>query len=192
MSYSYIGGESRESFSHFEENFKLTESMMGYLPNSHLIMANNPDLLEAFEKMAITIFMSKHIDRSLIQLIALASSLSSGCKYCQAHTSHGAGRSGVDPDKIVDILKYNESDRFSDAEKAALGLAFSAGSAPNTSEKKHFIELEKYFSKEAIVDIVSVIALFGFLNRWNDTFGMELESEPKDFVEKELYPLGWE
>ena len=39
--------------------------------------------------------------------------------------------------------------------------------------------------------IVSVISLFGFLNRWNDTFGTEIEKLPGDFVENELIPLGW-
>jgi hypothetical protein len=38
---------------------------------------------------------------------------------------------------------------------------------------------------------VAVIALFGFLNRWNDTLGTVLEDVPKEFVEKELQPLGW-
>ncbi len=38
---------------------------------------------------------------------------------------------------------------------------------------------------------MSVIALFRFLNRWNDTLGSVLEDVPKDFVEKELEPLGW-
>jgi len=51
--------------------------------------------------------------------------------------------------------------------------------------------LQKYFSDEAIIDIVAVIALFGFLNRWNDTLGTALEDVPKGFVEDKLKPLGW-
>ena len=42
-----------------------------------------------------------------------------------------------------------------------------------------------------IIDIVSVIALFGFLNRWNDTMGTVLEEVPESFVENKLRPLGW-
>jgi len=76
-------------------------------------------------------------------------------------------------------------------ERAALDLAFSAGVTPNASTKEHFIELQNYYSDEAIIDIVAVIALFGFLNRWNDTLGSKLEDVPKEFVEKELNPLGW-
>ena len=191
MSYSHLGGEPRESFVDLQDTFKMIESFMGYLPNSHLSMAKNPNLNDGFSALAGTIFGSKHLGMDLVNLIALASSLSSGCKYCQAHTSHGASRAGVNSEKISEILKFKESDQFSSSEKAALDLAFAAGVAPNASKKEHFIELKKYFSDEAIIDIVAVIALFGFLNRWNDTLDTKLEDVPKEFVEKELRPLGW-
>ena len=191
MTYSHIGGGTRESFKDLEDDFKMIESFMGYLPNSHLSMAKNPNLNNGFSNLAGAIFGSKHLNMDLVNLIALASSLSSGCKYCQAHTSHGANRAGVSPEKIAEILKYKESDQFIESEKAALDLAFAAGVTPNASKKDHFVELQKYFSDEAIIDIVAVIALFGFLNRWNDTLGTVLEEVPKGFVEDKLKPLGW-
>ena len=191
MTYSHIGGDARESFKDLEDDFKMIESFMGYLPNSHLSMAKNPNLNNGFSNLAGAIFGSKHLNMDLVNLIALASSLSSGCKYCQAHTSHGASRAGVSVEKIAEILKYKESDQFIESEKAALNLAFAAGVTPNASKKDHFVELQKHFNDEAIIDIVAVIALFGFLNRWNDTLGTVLEDVPKEFVEKELQPLGW-
>jgi len=191
MTYSHIGGGPRESFKDLEDDFKMIESFMGYLPNSHLSMAKNPNLNNGFSNLAGAIFGSKHLNMDLVNLIALASSLSSGCKYCQAHTSHGASRAGVSPEKIAEILKYKESGQFIESEKAALDLAFAAGVTPNASKKDHFVELQKYFSDEAIIDIVAVIALFGFLNRWNDTLGTVLEDVPKGFVEDKLKPLGW-
>ena len=191
MTYSHIGGGPRESFKDLEDNFKMIESFMGYLPNSHLSMAKNPNLNNGFSNLAGAIFGSKHLNMDLVNLIALASSLSSGCKYCQAHTSHGASRAGVSPEKIAEILKYKESGQFIESEKAALDLAFAAGVTPNASKKDHFVELQNHYSDEAIIDIVAVIALFGFLNRWNDTLGSKLEDVPKEFVEKELKPLGW-
>ena len=191
MTYSHIGGGPRESFKDLEDDFKMIESFMGYLPNSHLSMAKNPNLNNGFSNLAGAIFGSKHLNMDLVNLIALASSLSSGCKYCQAHTSHGANRAGVSPEKIAEILKYKESDQFIESEKAALDLAFAAGVTPNVSKKDHFVELQNHYSDEAIIDIVAVIALFGFLNRWNDTLGSKLEDVPKEFVEKELKPLGW-
>ena len=191
MSYTYIGGDSRDSFPELESLFQTIELLMGFLPNSLLTMSKKPELMKSFQSLARVVFSSEYIKPDLIQLIALASSLSSGCKYCQAHTSHGASKAGVSEEKINQILQYQESDYFNATEKAALDLAFASGFTPNQSEKKHFEELEKYFSKEAIIDIVSVISLFGWLNRWNDTFGTIVEDIPKVFVEQKLSPLGW-
>ena len=43
-----------------------------------------------------------------------------------------------------------------------------------------------------VVEIVGVIAMFGFLNRWNDTFATPLEDEPLEFGEKHLTAQGWD
>lgn len=187
-----FNGESvRQDFKEFEELFNGVESFMGYLPNAYLSMAERPALLSAFSGLAASVFQSEGIDIQTKQLIALASSLASGCKYCQAHTSHGAERAGVENEKIVDILNYVESTKYSDKEKAVLDLSFAAGKTPNQSTQKHFDNLREHFSKKEIIDIVSVIALFGFLNRWNDTMGTVLEEIPENFVENKLKPLGW-
>jgi len=191
MEHNYIGGRTRENFKEFEELFNGVEAFMGYVPNAHLAMAERPELLTAFSSLAMTVFQSEGIDMQTKQLIALASSLSSGCKYCQAHTSHGAERAGTKEEKITEILNYSESDHYSDEERAVLDLAFASGRAPNESNAAHFNELKKYFSDDQIIDIVSVISMFGFLNRWNDTLGTKLEDVPKDFVEEKLKPLGW-
>ena len=188
---TFIGDTDRKSLGEFEELFKLVESFMGYLPNAHLTMSERPELLKAFSGLAGAVFQSDGLDAGTKQLIALASSLSAGCKYCQAHTSHGAERAGIEEKKIADILNYSESEQFSESEKAVLDLAFAAGKVPNNSNQKHFDNLIKYYSKKEIVDIVSVISLFGFLNRWNDTLGTALEDVPENFVKDKLKPLGW-
>jgi len=191
MEHNYIGGKTRENFKEFEELFNGVEVFMGYVPNAHLAMAERPELLIAFSSLARTIFQTQGVDMQTKQLIALASSLSSGCKYCQAHTSHGAERAGAKEEKIAEILNYTQSDYYSNQERAVLDLAFASGRTPNESNVEHFNELKKYFSDDQIIDIVSVISMFGFLNRWNDTLGTKLEDIPKDFVEQKLKPLGW-
>ena len=188
---SFLGESNRHQFEQFDNLFNGVESFMGYLPNAHLLMAERPELLMNFSNLASTIFQAEGIDIQTKQLIALASSLSSGCKYCQAHTSHGAERAGVSAKKISDILKYTESDLYDDKERALLDLAFAAGRTPNECNEHHFDQLKKYFSKKEIIDIVSVISLFGYLNRWNDTLGTVLEDIPEEFVKENLKPLGW-
>ena len=191
MSIAYVNVKKREDFPEHEEMFNFIESYMGYLPYSYLLMAENPVILNAFSGLTNAVFGSNEIDNQTKQLIALASSLSSGCKYCQSHTSHGAKRTGVSVEKISEILDYENSIHFSEKEKSVLSLAFASGKVPNQANKTHFDTLKEFFNPAQITMIVSVISIFGFLNRWNDTFGTTIEKIPRDFVEKELIPLGW-
>ena len=189
MSISFIETKDPKDFPEHKELFSLIENFMGYLPHAFLLMADNPNLLNAFSGLSNEIFSSDEIDNQTKQLIALASSLSSGCKYCQSHTSHGAERAGVSVEKILSILDYQNSKHFSKKEKCVLDLAFASGKVPNEAKKEHFDKLKNYFNPSQITIIVSVISLFGFLNRWNDTFGTEIEKVPGDFVNNKLFQM---
>ena len=191
MDIAHIEARKREDFPEFKELFDLVESFMGYLPNAYLLMAEKPDLMQAFAKMSASVFSTDVLDIASKQLIALASSLSSGCKYCQSHTAHGAERAGVTNEKISDILIYQTSEHYDAKEVALLDLAFASGEVPNKVTKAHFDELSKFFSKEQILETVSVISFFGFLNRWNDTLGTIIEEIPAHYLEQELTPKDW-
>ena len=89
-------------------------------------------------------------------------------------------------EKIAAIWEFETSDLFSAAERAAISLAIKAGSLPNDANQADFDELAKYFDEEQIVEIVASIALFGFLNRWNDTMATQLEEVPKARIQAAL------
>ena len=188
---AHIETKKREDFPEFKDLFDLVESFMGYLPNAYLLMADKPDLMLAFAKMSASVFSADVLDIPTKQLIALASSLSAGCKYCQSHTSHGAERAGVPNEKIAEILNYQTSEYYEAKEVALLDLAFASGEVPNKATKAHFEKLKEFYSKEQIIEVVAVISFFGFLNRWNDTFGTEIEEIPANYLSEKLKPKNW-
>ncbi|MEM7483470.1 MAG: carboxymuconolactone decarboxylase family protein, partial [Acidobacteriota bacterium] len=55
-----------------------------------------------------------------------------------------------------------------------------------------FAELRRHFDEVQIIELVGVVALFGFLNRWNATLATELEGPPRAFAEERLAPFGWD
>jgi len=63
---------------------------------------------------------------------------------------------------------------------------------PNASEAEHFVLLRAHYSERQQVQIVAVISLFGFLNRWNDTLATTLEDTPTDFAQQHLASGGWQ
>ena len=57
---------------------------------------------------------------------------------------------------------------------------------------EEFAALRSHFDDDQVAEIVGMIALFGFLNRWNDTLGTDLEAAPLAFARETLAPQGWE
>ena len=170
---------------------EMAEASMGFVPTSLLTMAHWPELLPAFAGLAGTVLNGGEVDRGLKQLIALLSSHAAGCRYCQAHTSHAAHRSDVSPEKIGAVFEYESSPLFSVAERAALRIAARAGMVPNAVEEDDMLALREHFSEKQSVEIVAVISLFGFLNRWNDTMATTLEEQPRSFAQNQLVDIGW-
>jgi uncharacterized peroxidase-related enzyme len=174
---------SRVQLPEFEPMFQLLDNTMGYVPNNMLSMAHWPELLTAFGSIGATILQTGEVDRGLKQLVAMVASAANDCHYCQAHTSHSAHSVGISQEKVEAVFEFECSSLFTDAERAALRLAWHAALQPNASTDDDFAVLKQHYSDREIVEIVSVIALFGFLNRWSDTMGSELEPLPQSFSE---------
>ena len=102
-----------------------------------------------------------------------------------------ATAAGVNPAKIEAAFEYERSDLFSDAERAALTVAQGAGQVPNMVSDADMDALRKHFDEDQIVEIVGVICLFGWLNRFNDTMATDLEQKPRAFAESHLSESGW-
>ena len=187
---THIKPKAREDLPELAPLFDLVEQTMGFVPESMTTMAHWPELLGAFGGLGATVLNSGEVDVGLKQLIAHVSSNAAGCRYCQAHTSENAEKRGVSAEKIQAVFEFETSPVFDDAERAALRLAAHGGMVPNAAEASDFEALKPHFSDRQIVEIVAVVSLFGFLNRWNDTMATTLEASPLAFATNNL--SGWE
>ena len=165
---------------------------LGFIPNSMLILQRKPKIARALQQLTAAIWdPAGEVDRGFKRLIAHVASRAAGCRYCMAHTAGGALHFGVQEGKLAAVWEFRTSPLFSEAERVALDFAIAAASVPNGVTDAMFAELRKHWSETEIVEIVAVIATFGFLNRWNDTMGTPLEEEPMQVGEKFLAPRGW-
>jgi uncharacterized peroxidase-related enzyme len=166
---------------------------MGFVPNSMLTMARVPGLAPALSALTRVIWGPGRVDPAIKGLAAIMASRGAECRYCQAHTTHRAhGQLGVDAAKIDALWSFETSTLFSDAERAVLRVAFGAGQAPNGVTDADFEALRRHFDDDQVAELVAMVALFGFLNRWNDTLATELEPSPLAFADATLAPLGWD
>jgi alkylhydroperoxidase family enzyme len=188
---SRIAPTPREDLAEFEEGFAVVEAFMGFVPSSLFTMARVPRLLEGFTGLARAVFTNGLLPADLAQLVGHVTSAASGCRYCQAHTAAHAAHLGVDEAKLTELWSFETSERFDAAERAALRLAFHAGQHPNAVTDEDFAACREHFSDEQTTAIVAVCAVFGFLNRWNDTMATTLEDVPRHTAERVLAPQGW-
>ncbi len=109
-----------------------------------------------------------------------------------AHNAGGALQQKVADAKLAAVWTFKTSPLFSDAERVALEFAIAAAAQPNAVTDELFERMKQHWSENQIVEIVSVISFFGFMNRYNDTLATPLEDEPIAVAEKHIAVQGWE
>lgn len=162
-----------------KSHFDFFLGTLGFTPNSVLTMQRRPRLVQAFAQLnAAVMDPAGEVDLGLRRLIGHLASKASGCLYCQAHTLLGAHNFGVTDEKLAAVWHYASSPLYTAPERAALDFALAAASQPNAVDDAIFAELQRYWTEGQIVEILGVVAMFGFLNRWNDSMATTLEAVP--------------
>jgi alkylhydroperoxidase family enzyme len=108
-----------------------------------------------------------------------------------AHNAGGSLQQGVKDEKLAAVWEYQTSPLFNAAERAALDLAVAAAAQPNAVTDELFARVKQYWTENQIIEIVSLISFFGFMNRYNDTLATPLEDEPIAVAEKHISQHGW-
>lgn len=171
---------------------KFFNETLGFCPNSVLTMQMRPAIAHAFINLNKAVMENRgRVTSSLKRLIGYISSLTAGCRYCQAHTIRAAERYGADQEQLENIWDYRTHGAFNAAERAALDFALAASSIPNQVDDIISGELREHWNDGEIVEILGVVSLFGFLNRWNDSMGTEMEKGAIESGEKYLSKKEW-
>src|SRR5439155_22168784 len=121
----------RRDHPELEPLFQLYDDTLSFVPNSLFTMARRPEILSAFSELITQIWRTGTVPVELKPLIAIVSSVSGGCRYCQAHEAVDAKMRGVPDEKISAIWDFERSPLYTDAERAALQFARDASVVPN-------------------------------------------------------------
>ena len=185
--------KSSEGDSELQELIKFYNETLGFCPNSVRTMHHRPRIAYAFIEMNKAVMENKgRVTSALKRMIGYISSNVAGCRYCQAHTIRAAERYGATQEQLDNIWNYKTHPAFNESERAALDLAFAASTIPNSLSDEVAENTRKYWDEGEIVEMMGVIALFGYLNRWNDSMGTEMEGGAIESGEQYLAKEGWE
>jgi alkylhydroperoxidase family enzyme len=150
-----------------------------------------PAMTQAFMALQQVALGAGEIPQILkLELFTLAS-LASGCRHCQAHGSVGQSMFGSDLKRIQELWTFQTSALFTDEEKAAYEFALAAGMCPPDVTPKHHADLRKYYNDQQIREIVGVIAISGFLNRYSNAVMVVTDQGSVDWATQNLSELGW-
>jgi len=183
----------RNSTKQAKEMATFYDETLGFTPNSLFTMMHRPRIAKAFLEMNQAVMENKgSITSSMKREIAYLSSMTTGCRYCEAHAIRAAERYGSSKKRLENIWEYKSNAAFSESDRAMFDLAIAASQVPNGVSEEIKARAKKFFSDGEIVEILGVVALFGYLNRWNDSMGTELENPAVKSAEKILKERGWE
>ena len=168
------------------------DETLGFTPNSLFTMMHRPRIADAFVEMNQAVMENKgRVTSALKREIAYLSSQATGCRYCEAHAIRAAERYGSTEERMQNIWEYKTHEAFSPADRAAFDLAIAASQVPNAVSQALAEEARAHWDEGEIVEIMGVVALFGYLNRWNDSMRTQLEAPAASTAAELLGHKGW-
>tara|TARA_R110000787_G_scaffold28923_4_gene78738 strand:- start:17141 stop:17731 length:591 start_codon:yes stop_codon:yes gene_type:complete len=180
---------------HSPETQQLAEffnETLGFCPNSILTMQHRPAISKAFINLNKAVMANEGgVSSALKRMIAWVSSNATGCRYCQAHAIRAAERYGAEQEQLDNIWEYRSHPAFTEAERAALDFSLAASQVPNGVNEEIKARLYEFWNEGEIVEMLGVISLFGYLNRWNDSMGTSIEEGAIESGENYLGKHGW-
>jgi alkylhydroperoxidase family enzyme len=163
-----------------------------YRDRQNLEFFHWPELTRIFQDLVELVMISpNNLSRQLRSELFTMASVAAGCQHCQAHGAYTLHLMGVASDRIRDIWTFEQSKEFTEAEKAALRLARDGASVPNMVEPSHFADLRRQYSDQQIVEMLAVISLAGWYNRWNNSIATVTDQESVDWAQATLQAVGW-
>ena len=112
----------------------------------------------------------------VVGLAMYVASRTAECPYCSAHSCSFAMRRGADPAKVAAAL-VPDRDSFTEGELAAIAVARSLARIPSELTSDERDALERAYGTKNAEWIVLGAVMMGFLNKFMDTIGVELEQE---------------
>jgi len=158
----------------------------------HLIEgAIRPEVWAAFSELNKLTMKDNSVGSQLTLEVFTVASQGAGCRHCQSHGAFGLALMDVDTSRIQQLWSFEQSDDFSAAERAALRFALAAAKAPNEVTPEHHREMREHFTDREFADILSIVCVAGWLNRWNDSLATVTDQESVDWALENLAEVGW-
>jgi alkylhydroperoxidase family enzyme len=175
---------------------ELVRTLIGVVPNCDPYLEIWPPAFRTYNVM-VPNFLNLPLlvwglgaPRDVLGLAMYASSRAAGCAYCSAHTCSFALRRGASPGKVAGALADDPAG-YTRAERAAVAMARGLSSVPTRFTAAQRAELEASLPGSDAEWVFLGVAMMGFLNKFMDALGVELEGSTVEEVRDVIASSGW-
>ncbi len=154
-----VADAAKEIYEKFEQEGKK-------VPEWVKVMAYRPEILKEFFELFKTVMGQGKIEGLLKWKIAYAVSDTLRCPFCVDVTTKMMKSLGATEKEIENMEKADSDDK----EKFLLDLVKEVTKEAQVCNQELLSKLKDNFSEEQIVEIISIIGLFNYINRFNNTF----------------------
>jgi AhpD family alkylhydroperoxidase len=112
------------------------------------------------------------VPQTTLELVHLRASQINGCGACIDAGVRSARNAGESDDRLLVLAGWRDSDRFTDAERAALALTEAAtrlADRPDAVSDEIWDEAADHFDERQLSAIILMVATTNFFNRINTT-----------------------
>jgi len=159
--------EKDEITSIAQEVYENFEKENGSVPEWAKVMAHQPEILKEFVELFKVIMGEGKIEKNLKWRIAYLVSETLKCKFCVSVTIMMLKKFGASEEELANI---KELKNLSEEEKEVLDLVKDITLDGFLDDHQIMERLKEKLDPAQMVEIVSVIGLFNYINRFNNTF----------------------
>jgi uncharacterized peroxidase-related enzyme len=145
------------------------EKESGSVPEWVKVMAYRPEILKEFLELFKVIMNKGEIESFLKWKIAYVVSETLKCEFCVSVTSGMLKRLGATEEVLSDIKEKKNQEQ---KEKEILELVKDVTLDGYLNNPKILENLKKKLTESELVELISVVGLFNYINRFNNTFAI--------------------
>ncbi len=145
----------------------------GQDPDTVLAMSHHPGVLVPWALMETAGLRRRSVlPDGLADLVVLVTAVHIGCSWCIDFGAYEWERRGLDPDVVVDAVRWRTADRFDDDARAAFEFAEAASGQLDQVSDQMVADLVRRFGEPGMVELAYLVALENMRSRFNSVLGL--------------------
>jgi 4-carboxymuconolactone decarboxylase len=174
-----IADDSTDSGRAAHEVFAMVEEATGAIPNLYRMLANSPELLEAWIAFAWPLRNAAVADREIRELIIMRTAQLHGSDYEWRQHWRMSIEEGIPEEKLLALATWRDWDAWTEAEQAALAMADEVAVEGEVSGST-WTQLEERFDDRECLELLMTASFYACVSRILNSLKVPLDDSAKE------------